>query len=150
LQLTVKNQGYRIDLGKMHIDNIAPTCDIPNDLTSWNWFSGETNHTFTLSNISELIDESGCKIYDNGKAIPFVYSSDDNKITFTLAKGWHDVGIILDDMAGNVNNIQEKINVHIGYFWIWVIVALSASTIAVTICMVIYYRKRKKREVEES
>lgn len=150
LLLTVKNQGCRIDLGKLHIDNIAPTCDLPNDLNSWHWFYGEADRTFTLSNISELIDESSCKIYDNGKAIPFVYSSDDNKITFTLSKGWHNVGIVHVDMAGNTNNIQEKVNIHIGYFWIWVIVAISVSTIAVTICFVIYYRKRKKREVEES
>lgn len=150
LLLTVKNQGYRIDLGKLHIDNIAPICDLPKDLTSWHWLYGEADRTFTLSNINELLDESSCKIYDNGEAIPFVYSSDDNTITFTLAKGWHNVGIVLVDMAGNTNNIQEKVNIHIGYFWIWVIVALSVSTITVAICIVTYYRKRKKREVEES
>lgn len=149
MYLTVKNQGYRIDLGKIHIDNIAPTCDMPNDLTSWQWFNGEIDRTFVLSNISELIDESRCKIYDNGEAIPFVYSSDDHTITFTLSKGWHNVGVILDDMAGNANNIQEKINIHIGYFWLWVIVALSVAVITAAICIVIYNRNRKKRSLEE-
>ena len=113
LQLTVKNQGYRIDLGKMHIDNIAPTCVMPDQLDSWHWFYGETDRMFTLSSISELVDENHCVIYDNGKKIPFVYSSDEGTITFTLTKGWHNVGIVLDDMAGNANNIQEKINLYI-------------------------------------
>lgn len=149
LQLTVKNQGQRIDLGKMHIDNIVPICDMPNDLTSWHWFYGETDRTFTLSNISELIDESSCKIYDNGKAIPFVYSSNDKTITFTLAKGWHNVGVILDDMAGNTNNIQEKINLHIGYFWLWVIIALSVFAVATAVCIVIYNKNSKKKNFEE-
>lgn len=149
LQLTVKNQGYRIDLAKMHIDNIAPVCDMPTDLNSWHWFYGETDRTFTLSNISEVIDESNCIIYDNGKAVPFVYSGDDNTITFTLSKGWHSVGIILDDIAGNANNIQEKSNIHIGYFWLWVITAISVFVAAAVICIVIYSRKRKKREYEE-
>lgn len=88
-------------------------------------------------------------IYDNGKKMPFAYSGDDGTITFTLAKGWHNVGIILDDMAGNANNIQEKINLHIGYFWLWVIVAISVSVISVIICIIIYIWNRKKREAEE-
>ncbi len=149
MQLTVKNQGYRIDLGTIHIDNIPPTCTMPDNLDSWNWFYGETDRTFTLSNISELIDENQCVIYDNGKKMPFAYSGDDGTITFTLAKGWHNVGIILDDMAGNANNIQEKINLHIGYFWLWVIVAISVSVISVIICIIIYIWNRKKREAEE-
>lgn len=149
LQLTVKNQGCRIDLGKMHIDNIVPTCDMPNDLTSWHWFYGETDRTFTLSNISELIDESSCKIYDNGKVIPFVYSSDDKTITFTLAKGWHNVGVILDDMAGNANNIQEKINLHIGYFWLWVIIVLFVFAVITAACVVVYNKNSKKKNFEE-
>lgn len=148
LQLTVKNQGYRIDLGKMHIDNIAPTCVMPDQLDSWHWFYGETDRMFTLSSISELVDENHCVIYDNGKKIPFVYSSDEGTITFTLTKGWHNVGIVLDDMAGNANNIQEKINLYIGYFWLWVIVILSVITITAVIYIFIYSRNRRKRELD--
>ena len=148
LQLTVKNQGCRIDLGRMHIDNIAPTCVMPDKLDSWQWFYGETDRTFMLSSISELVDEKHCAIYDNGRKIPFVYSSDDNTITFTLAKGWHNVGIVLDDMAGNANNIQEKINLYIGYFWLWVIAVLSVLVIAAIICIVIYSRNRRKQEFD--
>lgn len=148
LQLTVKNQGCRIDLGKMHIDNIAPTCVIPDNLNSWHWFYGETDRTFTLTSISELVDEDQCAIYDNGKMVPFVYSSDDGTLTFTLAKGWHNVGIVLDDMAGNSNNIQEKVNLYIGYFWLWIIVAVSGFVIAAIVGIVVYSRNRRKRELE--
>ena len=148
LQLTVKNQGCRIDLCKMHIDNIAPTCVMPGNLESRHWFYGETDRTFKLSSISELVDEEQCAIYDNGQTVPFVYSSEEGTITFTLAKGWHNVGIILDDMAGNANNIQERINLYIGYFWLWIIVALSAIVIAAAICIVIYSRNKRKQELD--
>lgn len=149
LHLTVKNEGRRIDLGKMHIDNIEPTCTLPDELSSWHWFYGEDARTITLSNISELVDESACKIYDNGKTIPFTYSKDEGTIQFTFSKGWHNVGIVLDDMAGNTNNIQEKTNIHIGYFWIWVIAITSGIVIIGAISIFIHYRKRIKRELEE-
>ena len=58
------------------------------------------------------------------------------------------MGIVLDDMAGNANNIQEKINLHIGYFWLWVIVILSVLVVTSVICIVIYSRNRKKRETD--
>ncbi len=148
LQLTVKNQGYRIDLGKMHIDNIAPTCVMPDNLNSWHWFYGESDRTFTISSISELVDEDQCAIYDNGKMIPFAYSSDDGTLTFTLAKGWHNVGVVLDDMAGNVNNIQEKVNLYIGYFWLWIIAVLSVFVFAAIIGILIYSRNRRKQELD--
>lgn len=149
LHLTVKNQGYRIDLGKMHIDNIAPTCLMPDRLDSWQWFYGETDRIFTLSDISERIDEKRCVVYDNGKRLPFVYSRDDNTMTFTLEKGWHNVGIILDDMAGNANNIQEKTNIHIGYFWFWMIAVVSMAVLTVIGGIVLYVWNKKKRERKE-
>lgn len=148
LILSVNNDGRRIDLGKMHIDNIVPTSDIPEDLASWHWFFGEDERTFTLSNISELVNESQCKVYDNGKAIPFVYSEADNTITFKLSKGWHNVGFVLVDMAGNTNNIQEKTNIHIGYFWLWIIIAVAVLIITITVLVVIYNRNRKKKAIE--
>jgi len=66
--------------------------------------------------INELVDENRCKVYDNGREIDFKYYSDNNTLTFTLGKGWHNVGIVLVDMAGNVNNIQEIRNIHVGFF----------------------------------
>ncbi len=148
LQLTVKNQGYRIDLGKIHIDNIAPTCVLPDNLRSWHWFYGESDRTFTLSNISEPVDADHCVIYDNGKKVPFTYSSDDGAITFSLGKGWHNVGIILTDVAGNANNIQEKVNLYIGYFWLKFLVVLSVLAISAIICIVIYCWIRRRRELD--
>jgi len=65
--------------------------------------------------INELVDENRCKVYDNGREIDFKYYSDNNTLTFTLGKGWHNVGIVLVDMAGNVNNIQEIRNIHVGF-----------------------------------
>ena len=33
-----KNEENRIDLGKMHIDNIAPECEVPEEFKSWKYF----------------------------------------------------------------------------------------------------------------
>jgi len=99
--------------------------------------------------INELVDENRCKVYDNGREIDFKYYSDNNTLTFTLGKGWHNVGIVLVDMAGNVNNIQEIRNIHVGFFWLWVIAAVSAVLIAAIVAAVIHnIRKRRKEEKE--
>ena len=147
LYLTVKNEGQRIDLGKLHIDNIAPTCNLPEEFKSWNWYYGDEVRTITVSDISELIEENQCKVYDNGEEIEFEYSSEADTLVFTLEKGWHNVGIILDDMAGNANNIQEKVNIHIGFFWLWIIM-VSSVTLTITIASAIIYNIRKKRILE--
>lgn len=147
LYLTVKNEDKRIDLGKLHIDNIAPTCDLPEEFKSWNWYYGDEVRTITISNISEPVDENLCKVYDNGKEVGFEYSDEDNTLVFTLEKGWHNVGIIMNDLAGNANNIQEKANIHIGFFWLWVIIALSI-TVIVAIAFAIIHNIRKKRKLE--
>lgn len=148
MYLSVKNGDNRIDLGKIHIDNIAPTCDIPDEFKSWKWYLGEEKRTITISNISEFVDESECKIYDNGKEIEFEYSSENNTIIFTLEKGWHNVGISLSDMAGNTYNIQEKTNIHIGFFWLWIIVGVSSVVTAITAYAIIL--NIRKRQAEES
>ncbi len=147
MHLTVKNEGSRIDLGKMHIDNVAPTCTLPGDFQSWSWYYGEENRTITVSNISELIDENQCTVYDNGKELNFEYLSADNTLSFTLGKGWHNIGIIIDDMAGNANNIQEKANIHIGFFWLWVIIASSVALIGAA-AFITFRCIGKKRRLE--
>lgn len=143
LRLTVKNEGNRVDLGNLHIDNIAPDCDLPEDFKSWKWFYGEENRTITISNISELLDESQCRVYDNGREIEFQYSSESNTMEFTLAKGWHNVGIVLSDTAGNTYNIQERTNIHIGFFWSWIIGA-GAGVLSITAVGVAIYIVRKR------
>jgi len=81
----------------------------------------------------------------------FQYYSDNNTLTFTLGKGWHNVGIVLVDMAGNVNNIQEIRNIHVGFFWLWVIAAVSAVLIAAIVAAVIHnIRKRRKKRRKTS
>lgn len=147
LHLTVKNEDKRIDLGRIHIDNVAPTCDLPEDFNSWHWYLGEEPRTITISNINELLNEDDCKVYDNGKEMEFVYSSENSTVSFVLEKGWHNVGIVLRDMAGNENNIQEKANIHVGYFWIWMITAASLLAVLAAVIVVIYHvRKRKMQE----
>ena len=147
LILTVRNQDNRIDLGKMHIDNIAPTCDIPEDFRSWHWYYGEEARIITISNISEPVDKDQCKVYDNGREMAFTYFREENSIEFTLEKGWHNVGIVLSDMAGNTYNIQERSNIYIGFFWLWTIVAGSAFVALLSIYVIIRgIRKRRAGE----
>jgi|GEM_PF-1523722 len=145
LYLTVKNDGNRIDLGRMHIDNVAPSCVLPSEFRSWNWYFGETARTITLTNISEQLDQNRCKVYDNGKEIDFIYSSTENTITFTLSKGWHNVGVVLSDMAGNDNSIQEREYLYIGYFWLWIIIGVSVIGIAVAVSLIIRNRRRRRK-----
>lgn len=147
LYLSVKNESGRIDLGKLHIDIIPPSCTLPPDLKSWKWYVGDESHTFTITNISELLDETRCKVYDNGKEIEFVYSEKDGSLSFTLNSGWHNVGITLEDMAGNVYSIQEIDNIHIGYFWLWIIIMASVISIG-TMILIIYIIRKKRYSIE--
>lgn len=143
LYLSVKNENGRIDLGKMHIDNIPPSCNLPDDLKTWHWYFGEDSRTITVTNISELLDETNCKVYDNGKKIDFIYSETDGSLSFTLNGGWHNVGITLEDVAGNTYSIQEVDNIHIGYFWLWIIIIASVVFIGIIILIIYFVRKKR-------
>ncbi len=149
MNLTVRNQEYRIDLAKIHIDSIAPTCDIPGELTAWRWFAGEADRVFTITNISELLEEADCKVYDNGELIPFDYSAEEDTITFKLSKGWHNIGIILCDAAGNSNINPEIVNIYIGNFWIIMAGTVFAAAVAAAAIALAYKRKREKKEMTE-
>ena len=127
LYLSVKNEGKRVDLGEMHIDSAVPVCVLPEEFSSWHWYFGDGGRTVTLTGISELLDENETRIYDNGSERSFVYSPEEGTLTFTLEKGWHNIGIALSDTAGNINYIQERTNIYIGYFWLWVILRLSRT-----------------------
>lgn len=143
LYLSVKNENGRIDLGKMHIDNIPPSCNLPDDLKTWHWYFGDDSRTITVTNISELLDETKCKVYDNGKEINFIYSETDGSLSFTLNGGWHNVGITLEDVAGNTYSIQEVDNIHIGYFWLWIIIIASVVFIGIIILIIYFVRKKR-------
>ena len=143
LYLSVKNDDARIDLGRLHIDNIEPKCDLPKTFRSWKWFAGNKSRTITVSNIDEQLDMTNCKVYDNGKEIDFEYSPENRSLSFTLDKGWHRVGVKLEDEAGNVYSIQEIDNLYIGYFWLWVILGSAAAAAALIIFII--RRIRRKR-----
>ncbi len=145
LHLTVKNEDKRIDLGKLHIDNVAPTCTLPDGFDSWHWYVGNETRTLTISNIDELLDEEKCRVYDNGKEKEFIYSRDDNTLTFTLEKGWHSVGISLCDMAGNENNIPERVNLYVGYFWMGMIGAGTGVCGGTALLVGIRLKMKRKR-----
>lgn len=147
MHLTVWNQGFRIDLAQIHIDNIAPACDLPKKLQKWAWFRGEEDRTFTITNISEQLELKDCKVYDNGKEIPFEYSSEDDTLTFTLSKGWHNIGIILCDAAGNANITQEMNNIHIGNFWSIFIVTVGGISLIGLAALLLYRRKLTVQEM---
>lgn len=142
MHLTVRNEGGRIDLARIHIDSIEPTCDVPEDLRKWAWFFGEEDRTFTITNISEKLEEADCRVYDNGEMIPFVYSAEEGTLTFTLSKGWHNIGFILSDAAGNANIGQEIGNIHIGYFWCYFLAA--GFTALVAGATAVYLRRRRQ------
>ena len=141
----MKNDGARIDLGRLRIDNVAPTSILPNEFRSWNWFYGDDTRTIMVSDIDELIDASLSKVINNGEELDFKYSSEENTFEFTLGKGWHNVGIILTDSAGNSNNIQERENMHIGFFWLWLIGSASVVLAAATSVAMVYYVAKKRR-----
>lgn len=147
MHLTVRNQGGRIDLARIHIDSIKPTCDVPEELCKWAWFFGEEDRTFTITNISEKLEEADCRVYDNGEMIPFVYSAEEDTLTFTLSKGWHNIGFILSDAAGNANIGQEVGNIHIGYFWCYFIAAGFTALVAVAAALYLYRRRQILQEM---
>ncbi|MDR2492358.1 MAG: hypothetical protein LBD25_02690 [Coriobacteriales bacterium] len=146
--LSAKNEGKRLDLGTMHIDNIAPTCELPAEFNSWQWYFGGEAQTITVSNIDEPLNEGLCKVYDNGSEIPFAYSRADNTVSFTLSEGWHNVGIVLSDMAGNTSNIQERAQIHVGYFWLWAMSAALLVLVALAAFLIVRHRI-KRRKLEE-
>lgn len=149
VRMTIENEQRRIDLASIHIDSIAPTCDLPEDLHAWAWFAGEENRTFTISNISETLVAADCKVYDNGKEIDFDYQSEEDTLTFTLSKGWHNVGIILCDAAGNAYIVQEMSNIHIGNFWSILFGTLGSVSVVVLAGLLIYKRKRAAQKLNE-
>lgn len=149
VRMTIKDKQRRIDLASIHIDNIAPTCDLPEELHAWAWFAGEEDRTFTITSISETLVEDGCKVYDNGKEIDFDYRSEADTLTFTLSKGWHNVGIILSDAAGNAYIVQEMRNIHIGNFWSILMGTTGGVSVVALAGLLLYRRKRAAQKLNE-
>ena len=76
-------------------------------------------------------------------------SPEEGTLTFTLEKGWHNIGSSLSDTAGNINYIQERINIYIGYFWLWVILLICLLTAAAAAGTVLVYRYRGQKIKEK-
>lgn len=146
LLLSVKNEENRIDLGKMHMDNIIPECEMPKGFKPWHWYYGKEERKITLTEINELLDVNACKVFDNGTEIPFIYSEEHRTLEFTLDKGWHNVGLILTDVAGNSYNIQELRNIHVGFFWLWIIIASAVVTLAITATGIVLFVRKRARD----
>ena len=144
LILSVKDNGERIDLGKIHIDNIKPEAKIPSDLKSWKWFPGKKTRNIVLSDISEVLDVDLCRIYDNNEEIPFDYSEKAKTLSFSINEGWHNIGIHLVDTAGNVFDMQEAENICVGHFWSWVIGGIAAI-VAAAVGLVLFRKKKRKK-----
>ena len=142
LFLTVKNADERIDIARIHIDNISPTCETDKKFRSWYWYLGNKSQKIVVTDISELLNESECKVYDKGIEIPFDYSAEAKTLSFTLDKGWHDIGVHLEDYAGNEYDIQQVDNIHIGNFWLWVILGGAAAATGTAAFLIIKNRKR--------
>ena len=150
LFFTVKNEENRIDLGKMHINNIIPECQMPKGFKPWHWYYGKEERKITLTEINELLDVNACKVFDNGTEIPFIYSEEHRTLEFTLDKGWHNVGLVLTDVAGNSYNIQELRNIHVGFFWLWIIIASSVVALAATAAGVVFFIKKRAQDAFQS
>ena len=149
MEMTVRNSEYRIDLARIHIDNIAPSFEFPEELHKWAWFRGTEKRTFVISGISEQLQVENCKVYDNGQKIDFDYSSEENTVSFTLDEGWHNVGVILCDAAGNENIYQEVNNIHIGNFWTIFYSSVGGMALVVAVYAVLRRRKHILQEMME-
>ena len=147
LILSVMDNGDRIDLGKIHIDNISPEAKIPSELKSWKWYPGKKERNIVLTDISEVLDVELCRIYDNNKELPFDYSEKAKTLSFSINEGWHNIGIHLVDTAGNVFDMQEAENICVGHFWSWVIGGVSAAVVAAVGLILFKKKKRKKNHL---
>lgn len=144
LILTVKDNGERMDLGRIHIDNIKPEATIPSDLKSWKWYPGKDERTIVLTDISEVLDAENCRIYDNDEELPFDYSDENKTLSFSIDEGWHNIGIHLVDTAGNAFDMQEAENICVGNFWSWVIGGAAAAAASAAGLMMLKKRKRRR------
>lgn len=142
LILTVKENENRIDLGNIHIDNIAPDAEVPEEFKSWHWYPGTEPREIVVTDINEILDYAQCKVYDNNEEIVFDYSEEEKTLRFTLSEGWHNVGIHLVDTAGNVYDVQEADNIYVGNMWSWII---AGSALLVGAGATVIVLKRKKR-----
>ena len=54
---------------------------------------------------------------------------------------------VYTDMAGNSNIIQEKVNIHVGHFWLLIII-VSFLVLSTATALVVIHSVRKKRRFD--
>ena len=91
--LTVSTLGESIELGEIHIDNIAPQCKLPGYFHDWGWMRGEKPEPITITDINEKIDTDLTKVYVDGKEVDSTYDSKENTLSFDISKGNHSLGV---------------------------------------------------------
>lgn len=149
LYLRVNSNDQHIDLGRIHIDNIAPKCAVPEHFKDWGWFAGSGEKTIRFSNITEILDPDNCIAYVTHKGVTeevkMTYDPSDNSASLTLGPGKYSVGVSLADRAGNTFNIPEISHLAIGNYRIW-LAAASAAGLAALIAAVLFIMNMIKRK----
>ena len=120
LYLRANSDSESIDLAQIHIDNIAPTCELPTQFKDWGTFAGFGKQTITLTNVSEALDDTACVAYvtkdDETREILMDYDEEDNQVSLTIEPGTYSIGLVLADRAGNTYTIKEVSHLAVGSY----------------------------------
>lgn len=146
--LTVNDKDSRIELGQIHIDNIAPECKVPSYFHNWGWIQGADEKTIEITDISEKIDINSSCVYIDGKKVDYKYASSENKLEFPIEDGSHSIGISLVDYAGNEYNISEISHLGVGNFRLYLGMGITILFLAGASSMIVFRRKKKVRNLE--
>lgn len=146
--LTVNNNDDRIELGQIHIDNIAPECKLPSYFHNWGWIKGTGDKAVKITNISEKIDINSSFVYIDGEKVDYSYDSSKNSLEFPIKDGSHSVGISLVDYAGNAYDVPEISHLGVGNFRLYLGVGTAVLLLAGCFGSIIFRRKRKVRNLE--
>lgn len=141
--LTVNSSNDRIELGQIHIDNVAPECDLPEYFHNWGWMKGSGQKNIEITNISEKIDVNATKVYIDDEIVKFTYDSDKNKLSFPIENGSHSVGISLVDKADNKYNIPEITHLGVGNFRLYLGIGITVTVVVAIASIIMFIRKRK-------
>ena len=82
--LTVNTSGKSVELGEIHIDNIAPECNVPSYYHDGGWMMGVNPEPIKITDINEKIDTKLTKVYVDGKEVEYKYDSKENTLSFNV------------------------------------------------------------------
>lgn len=146
--LTVNDKDSRIELGQIHIDNIAPECKVPSYFHNWGWIKGTGEKAIEITDISEKIDINSSCVYIDGKKVDYKYDSSENKLEFPIEDGSHSIGISLVDFAGNEYNIPEISHLGVGNFRLYLGIGITILLLVGASSIIVFRRKKKVRNLE--